>query len=128
MMYAKRVKRKCGVRGCKCLDSFAISRTREGGNSIIICKDCLVDAVKAVEEVQKTPVVKRELKEAPPLFFHSTPKAVVEEPAPAEPEKVETPAEVKEEPAGFVCPQCGKVCKTEQGLQKHIELVHKEVK
>lgn len=125
MMYAKRVKRKCGVRGCKCLDSFAISRTREGGNSIIACKDCLVEALKAVEEAQKAPVVKRELKEAPPLFFHSVPTA---EPAPVEPEKIEAPAEVKEESTGFVCPQCGKVCKTEQGLQKHIELVHKEVK
>lgn len=50
-MFVKRVKRKCNVRGCKCTDCFAISRTREVGNTVIICKSCLSDALGVVDEM-----------------------------------------------------------------------------
>lgn len=46
-MYIRRVKRKCGVRGCKSTDCFAISRAREIGNTVIICRDCLKDALSS---------------------------------------------------------------------------------
>lgn len=50
-MYARRVKRKCGVRGCRNTESYAISRTREAGYSVIICKSCLKEAL---DELHKT--------------------------------------------------------------------------
>lgn len=52
-MYAKKIKRKCGVRGCKNTVSYAISKSREMGNSIIMCKDCLMDALATIEEQNK---------------------------------------------------------------------------
>lgn len=50
MMYVKKIKRKCGVRGCKNTESYAISKSREMGNSIIACKECLEEALKTIEE------------------------------------------------------------------------------
>ena len=52
-MYAKKIKRKCGVRGCKNTVSYAISKSREMGNSIIACKECLMDALATIEEQNK---------------------------------------------------------------------------
>ena len=52
-MYIKKIKRKCGVRGCKCTESYAISKTREMGNSIIACKECLMEALNTIEEQNK---------------------------------------------------------------------------
>ena len=40
-MYVRKVRRKCGVRGCRHTTSFAISLTSEVGRSVIICEDCL---------------------------------------------------------------------------------------
>lgn len=70
MIFAKRVRKKCEVRGCRNLDSFAISKSREAGNSIIICKECLgggLDAVKALGDAPK--VKKISAGGPPPLFF-----------------------------------------------------------
>lgn len=55
-MYVKKIKRKCGVRGCKNTVSYAISKSREMGNSIIACKECLLEALAVIEE-QNKPVV-----------------------------------------------------------------------
>ncbi len=52
-MYVKKLKRKCGVRGCKNTESYAISKTREMGNSIIACKECLMDALNTIEAQYK---------------------------------------------------------------------------
>lgn len=52
-MYVKKIKRKCGVRGCKNTETYAISKSREMGNSIIACKDCLMDALATIEEQNK---------------------------------------------------------------------------
>ena len=73
-MFVRQVKRKCGVRGCKSTDCFAISRTREVGNTVIICKSCLGKALGAIDEIDpKTksniPVV--ENTSAPSLFFNA---------------------------------------------------------
>lgn len=71
-MYVRKVRRRCGVRNCKSLESYAISRTREAGNSVIICRDCLEEALKMIDEGKlgipertSTPT------EAPPLFFNT---------------------------------------------------------
>ena len=71
-MYVRRVKRKCGIRGCKNTDSFAVSRAREPGNTVIICRDCLKDALEAVEALPqgaKSNTPGKQPTEAPPLFF-----------------------------------------------------------
>lgn len=52
-MYARKIKRKCGVRGCRNTDSYAISRVSEPGNSVIICKDCLKAALGVIEDAVK---------------------------------------------------------------------------
>lgn len=73
VMNIRKVKRKCGVRGCKNTDCFAISKVREVGNSIIICSDCLKDGLEAVKGYVPEP--KREYTPPPPLFYNSLPTA-----------------------------------------------------
>ena len=51
-MYIRKVKRKCGIRGCKNTDCFAVSRAREVGNTVIICRDCLKDALGSIESLE----------------------------------------------------------------------------
>ena len=54
-MYVRHVKRKCGIRGCKNTDCFAISRAREIGNTVIMCRDCLEDALAAIDADPASP-------------------------------------------------------------------------
>ena len=49
MMRARRIKRICSVRGCKNADCYVIARFCEFANSVIICKDCLKDALSAID-------------------------------------------------------------------------------
>ncbi len=68
-MYVRRVKRKCGIRGCKNTDCFAVSRAREIGNTVIICRDCLAGALgeldgKAEPEKSATPKIQNKTKKA----------------------------------------------------------------
>lgn len=74
MIYAKKVKRKCSVKGCKNTECFAISKSREIGNSVIICKSCLREGLGAVGEIdpktkKNIPVVNRS--SSPSLFFYA---------------------------------------------------------
>lgn len=61
-MNVRKLKRKCGVRGCKNTESYAISLTREAGNSIIACKDCLESALKAIKEKYEPKETKKQRK------------------------------------------------------------------
>jgi hypothetical protein len=136
-MYVKKLKRKCSVRGCKCTDTFAISLTREVGNTVIICKSCLGKALGAIDDIPLEPELRASHSEAPSLFFNAKMRkavvlepvqeevieALVQEEAPAD-EDTATPLEAVEE---FVCPHCGQVCKSELGLQKHISAKHKDL-
>lgn len=149
-MYAKRLKRKCSVRGCKNTDTFAISRTRELGGSVIICKSCLGKALSVIDDIN--PETGSNIKvttggEAPKLFFNAKAlgktkandglsadvATVYETPTPVEPISQEDPATaVPEAPtpteeqtatnetSGFVCPNCGRSFDTEQGLKTHL--------
>ena len=132
-MYVKRLKRKCGIRGCKNIDTYALSKSKEVGSQVIICKSCLEEALEAINNLPDEPKAKT-YKEPPALFFNhivnrpaeETPVEVPEE-APTE----ETPAEPTESatpPADgeYVCPHCGQVCKSELGLMKHIQAKHKD--
>ena len=111
-MFFKRVKRKCHVRGCKNIDSFAISRTREVGNTVIICKSCLERALGAIGEVEpssKSNIPELDSSEAPPLFFNTLieqkPTAMQEESTAIE--------------QAYTCGGCGKEFKNENGLKAH---------
>lgn len=66
-MYVKKIKRKCGVRGCKNTESYAISKSREMGNSIIACKECLMEALAIIEEQNKPIEEPITFKEAPAI-------------------------------------------------------------
>lgn len=71
-MYLKRVKRKCSIRGCKNTDCFAISRTREVGNTVIACKECLKQALDDIESIPaeaKSNISKAGEPVIPPLFL-----------------------------------------------------------
>lgn len=82
-MYIKKLRRKCNVRGCRNTESYAISKTREMGNSIIVCKECLEEALKKIEEYENFT-----FKEATPVEAHTEPaEAFIEE------DKVNTPTE-----------------------------------
>lgn len=53
-MYIKKIRRKCGNRGCKNTENvYALSKTREMGNSVIICEECLRDALKTIDGTKK---------------------------------------------------------------------------
>ena len=72
-MYIKYVKRKCSVRGCKNTDCFAVSRGREVGNTVIICKNCLSDALDSIGKLtpgEKSNIPQWPATSPPPLFFN----------------------------------------------------------
>ena len=143
-MRVKRLKRKCGVRGCRNTDTYSISLTREAGNSIIMCRDCLEKAIDAIDNVKEEPETRVSYSEAPPLFFNSVrpedePEASVQddvqdEQIPADDNPPDSESDTSggsdtppSESSEFVCPHCGQVCKSELGLQRHIEAKHKDV-
>ena len=73
-MFVRQVKRKCNVRGCKNTDCFAISRTREVGNTVIICKSCLGKALSSLDEIDpktKSNIPALDNTSAPSLFFNA---------------------------------------------------------
>ena len=96
-MNIRKVKRKCGMRGCKCTDSYALSLTSEMGNSIIVCKSCLEKALDAIENYKEdTTPVKKVSREAPALFFNAKAIGKKTEPLPeAEPLIIEDKETVK---------------------------------
>lgn len=89
-MNVKKIKRKCDVRGCGNTDSFCISRSRELGGSVIICKRCLSEALEEL---------------SPPTEAETTPADIEEQEADGD--KV------------FKCEKCGKEYKSAAGLKKH---------
>ena len=85
-MYVKKIKRICGVRGCKNTDVFALSKSKDMGNSVIICKDCLKDALASIENYVEPVKVKTERK---PLFYHPELKETLSSVADVEPKPQE---------------------------------------
>ena len=129
-MFVRQVKRKCGVRGCKNTDCFAISRTREVGNTVIICKSCLGKALGAIDEIDpktKSNIPAVDNTSVPSLFFNA--KALGTDAAETKIDDVPPitdaedgtgdvtpPADVTE----FKCPICGKPFESEKGLKTHL--------
>lgn len=85
-MNVKKIKRKCGVRGCKNTASFVISKTREMGGSIIMCRECMADALKSTEGYVEPEKVKKAPK---PLFPHSKSEVTLSSVADVEPKPQE---------------------------------------
>lgn len=57
------------VRGCKNIETYAISKTREMGNSVFMCKECMADALKSAENYIE-PVKSDKKAYIKPLFYH----------------------------------------------------------
>ena len=85
-MNVKKIKRKCGVRGCKNTESFIISKTREMGGSVIMCRKCLAEASKAAEGYAEPEKVKKASK---PLFPHPKSEATLSSDIDVEPKPQE---------------------------------------
>lgn len=107
-MYIKRIKRKCCVRGCKNTETFAISKSKEMGNSIIVCEKCLKQAIEAIESLPSpsNTGTKKE-SEAPQLFFN---------PAFA----FQKAREAEKDSEALKCEYCGKDFESSKGLKAHI--------
>lgn len=67
-MNVKSVKRMCSVKGCRNTETYAISKIKEFGG-VIICKSCLEEALKAVNNPKQSKE-KAVCKEERPLFYH----------------------------------------------------------
>ena len=125
-MFVKKVKRKCSVRGCKNTDCFAISRTREVGNTVIICKGCLGKALGAIDEVN--PETKSNIPvnnaPAPALFYNAQAlgidKKIVSDIPPASLEEAGAEADPIPSADKYVCPKCGRTFDGEKGLTTHL--------
>ncbi len=146
-MYVKKVKRKCNVRGCRCTDSFAISLSREVGNTVIICKSCLGKALGAIDEINPDTGdnSKNVSPGIPSLFFNAKALGVENAAEDAENKLSEDVSECQENEKAteateenpesdgedaaedtngseecFVCPVCGKSFTSEKGLKAHM--------
>lgn len=118
-MFVRQVKRKCNIRGCKNSDCFAISRTREMGNTVILCKACLIEGLEATADIDpktKSNVPALENTVAPSLFFNEKALARSDKTDKTE----EAVAEAGRNDEGFTCRRCGKVFESERGLQAHL--------
>ena len=133
-MYVRKVKRICGVRGCRNTQSYSVSLSREAGNSIIICQECAKKVFEALKD-EPAPVATALSKNEPAaLFYHPEIENVAEEEteaaAPAEiaaPEEEnenvaeELDEELDPEATAYICPNCKKGFKTERGLKQHMK-------
>ena len=141
-MFVRQVKRKCSVRGCKCTDSFAISRNREVGGTVIICKGCLGAALGAIDGIDpktKSNIPAAVHTEAPSLFFNAqalgVAESVLDEDAEQEQEQEqeetesegeaetedESEVETETESGDYHCPKCGRGFASERGLKAHMK-------
>lgn len=112
-MRVVRLRKKCMVRGCGNLETYAISRGWSEIGNVFICERCLKDALDKVVEARK----KKE----------QTAKAVDEKVDEIEKsvDADETVEDVITE-TKCICTECGKEFDTVKGLTSHIARVHKE--
>lgn len=95
-MFVKKFKRKCDVRGCKnTVDVFLISKRREMGNTIAICKECLKEAQSSIDGYIEEKKVA--IKVDKPLFPHPELEVTLSSVADSEPEPQEVIEEATED-------------------------------
>lgn len=94
-MFLKKFKRQCSVRGCKNVeDVFLISKRREMGNTIGMCRSCLKEALQSLDNYQEPAKV---IKEVKPLFPHPELKVTLSSVADEEPKPQEVIDKVTED-------------------------------
>ena len=109
-MNVKKIKRKCGVKGCRNTETYTISKVRDFGDTVLICESCLKESLEAIKNYGKEPPKKEAA--PPPNMFYS---------------HLTTPSNgtlrtASPTPAGeFVCPKCGKEYKTKLNLSNHVK-------
>ncbi|MCK9477988.1 MAG: hypothetical protein M0R40_00615 [Firmicutes bacterium] len=114
-MNIKKLKRRCMVRGCKSVDTYAISQTREAGNSVIVCKSCLESALKEMADYKEPEKPKRT--EPKGLFFDISKREPVVLEESSEPIGVKLPK--LSDLNGYVCTDCGRAFEKPRGLEMH---------
>ncbi len=139
-MYVKKLKRICDVKGCKNVETFAIGRYKQLGGGPVICKQCLEDALKEAKnpditdradakavKIMSSSLFPRGIADVPPVEVKADDGKTVESGEESE-ISVETSAEksnedkqADDENKSYVCPNCGKKFKTEQGLNNHLK-------
>ena len=62
---AKRIRRVCNVPGCRNTVAYILSRFRTFGNCVILCEECINDALKLVNEIKMKTDIKLDIE---PLF------------------------------------------------------------
>ncbi len=122
-MHIRPIHRICDVRGCRNKDCYTLTMTREYGNSVIICKDCLNAALKAinngdfgVKDTAKMP--------PPPLFFNIAAHNADTNNATNNDTNVDTDNDTNNDT--YTCKQCGKSYHSMAALNRHISNVHVE--
>ena len=117
MMTVRKVRRQCGVRKCKNVDSYAISRTREAGNSIIICRDCLSEALDIIDRMGDRKTASSE--DFPIPITESLND--IEQLEDTETVSIDENSEAVEHnnKTEFICDKCGRVFASEAGLKRH---------
>lgn len=86
-MFIKKFRRKCDVRGCKNTQNvFLLSKRREFGNTVAVCRDCLEKALAQTDNYIEVAKVKREPQ---PLFPHPELNVTLSSVAEIEPKPIE---------------------------------------
>lgn len=75
MIYAKKLKKKCMIRGCGNTETFALSRSGSEFGNVFICASCLAEGLSQVDEARKDFDEKEKNKASKPsspapLFYH----------------------------------------------------------
>lgn len=115
-MFVKKFKRKCSVRGCKNVaDVYLISRRRDMGNTVAMCRECLQDALASIDGYQEPEKV---IKVDRPLFYHpEETKVTLSSVAEKEPEPVEVIEKVTEEDSISVAEDTVTITKEETPIE-----------
>lgn len=105
-MYVQKVQRICDVAGCGNTDSYYIAKCDGIPGSIVMCKECLEETLKAIKSFEKAETRAENVKNLE--------------------EKVEKAVDevIMPEETGFTCPDCGKEFKDYRSLSLHFRKKH----
>lgn len=111
-MYVRKINRICGVKKCSNKQCYHISRSREVGNSVIICEDCLKEALAEIERMKQLDAPKAEVDAhhddgAKTNIITSDNVNLDVKPIPDTPENL------------TICRKCGRRFTTARGLKMH---------